>query len=334
MATANLDSGHFEPLNLDAVAPPVVEEAEPDLEIVASEAEDTLDVEVVDDTPDADKGKPRRAEGSEPNIPTDEDLANHSEGVQKRIKKLRYEYHEERRSKEASERLRDEAVTYAQTVNAENQRLRQGLESGQDAVVAQAKARVVAELATAKRGYKEAYDAGDSDALVEAQQALNKSQNDMFRLNSHVSRVTPPAAQPQAPQAPQAPKKPELDEMQKQWVSENDWFGPDLGMTGFAFGIHEELVKSGVDPHTKAYYDKIDSEMRRVFADKFDEPAEAENAQVRKPATVVAPASRNAKKSRKVTITASQARLARQLGVTPEEYAVQLMLLAKEAKDD
>jgi hypothetical protein len=82
--------------------------------------DDDFEIEVVDDTPEADRGKPRRADDSDPQIPDDDEIQSYSEGVQKRIKQLKFEYHEERRSKEEAARLREEALRYAQQVKTEN----------------------------------------------------------------------------------------------------------------------------------------------------------------------------------------------------------------------
>ena len=129
-------------------------------------SDDGFEIEVVDDTPEEDKGKPRRAESAQPNVPDDDEVEKYSEGVQKRIKQLKFEYHEERRAKEESARLQEEALRFAQQVKAENEQLRKTLSEGEGVLVNQAKGRVSAELDKAKAAFKVAYEAGDPDALT------------------------------------------------------------------------------------------------------------------------------------------------------------------------
>ena len=124
----------------------IAEKQEEDFTEVELESNNELEVDVVDDTPEADKGKPRRAEDAEPQIPEDDEIANYSENVQKRIKQLKYEFHEERRRKEEASRLQEEAVNYARKVYEENQKLRKTLEEGEGVLVEQAKDRVAAQL--------------------------------------------------------------------------------------------------------------------------------------------------------------------------------------------
>ena len=138
-----------------------------------SDDDDGFEIEVVDDTPEPDRGKPRRADDSEAQVPDDDEIQSYSEGVQKRIKQLKFEYHEERRRKEEAARLQEEALRYAQQVKAENEKLRKTLEEGEGVLVNQAKGRVAAELDKAKAAYKAAYELGDSDALIEAQERLS-----------------------------------------------------------------------------------------------------------------------------------------------------------------
>ena len=135
--------------------------------------DDGFEIEVVDDTPEEDKGKPRRAEDAEPQVPSDDEVEKYSEGVQKRIKQLKFEFHEERRRKEEAARLQDEALRYAEQMQEENEHLRKTLEEGEGVLVNQAKGRVTAEIDKAKIAYKTAYEAGDPDALIEAQEKLS-----------------------------------------------------------------------------------------------------------------------------------------------------------------
>ena len=252
---------------------------------------------------------------------------NYGENVQKRIKQIKYEYHEERRAKEEAQRVREEAIAYAQKVQEENSKLRKTLEDGESTLVEQAKGRVEAQINTAKAAYKEAYETGDPDKLIEAQEKLTALQNEKFKVESYK-----PAKREQETPVPQAQPvqqpKYEVDDRTKQWAAQNEWFGQDEEMTGFAFGVHEKLKKNGIDPanpqRVEEYYSAVDEAMRKRFPDKFDE-VEIEEAPPRQTGNVVAPANRSAKKPRRVQLTSTQVSLAKRLGLTPEQYAAQLM---------
>ena len=281
-----------------------------------------FEVDIVDDTPEEDK--PRRAEDTEAQIPEDDEIASYGENVQKRIKQLKFEYHEERRRKEEAARLQDEAVDYARKVYEENQKLRKTLEEGEGVLVQQAKSRVEAELERAKSAYKEAYETGDPDKLIEAQEKLNSLQNEKFRVESY--KPKPQEVQEEPVQLQQKPKVPEPDARTKAWASQNEWFGNDSEMTGYAFGVHESLVTQGINPQSQAdeYYNRIDQSMRQRFPDKFGEQ-QVEAAPVRQAGSVVAPAGRSAKKPRRVQLTSTQVALAKRLGLSAEQYAAQLL---------
>ena len=292
---------------------------------VDSEEDDGFEIEVVDDTPEEDKGKPRRAEGAEPQVPSDDEVEKYSEGVQKRIKQLKFEFHEERRLKEEAARLQDEALRYAEQVQEENENLRKTLEEGEGVLVNQAKGRVTAEIDKAKIAYKTAYESGDSDALIEAQAKLSELQVEKSRYDNYQPKPRPaPEPEPLYEQENIEPPKP--SEMGMKWAEKNTWFQNDPEMTGYAFGVHEKLIKSGVAPDTEEYYSKIDDAVRRVFPDKFDDgPIIEESAPQRQTGNVVAPAARSGKKPRKVQLTSTQVSLAKRLGLSNEQYAAQLM---------
>ena len=286
---------------------------------------DGFEVEVVDDTPEQDKGKPRRAEGSEPQIPSDDEIENYNDNVQKRIKQLKFEFHEERRAKEEAGRLQDEALRYAEHIKQENDKLRKSLDEGEGVLVNQAKGRVTAEIDKAKIAYKTAYESGDPDALIEAQAKLSELQVEKSRYDNYRPKPTPkPAPEPQYQQQATQPPKP--SDMGMEWAEKNTWFQNDPEMTGYAFGVHEKLIKSGIAPDTEEYYTKIDDAVRRVFPDKFDDgPIIEESAPQRQAGNVVAPAPRSGKKPRKVQLTSTQVSLAKRLGLSNEQYAAQLM---------
>ena len=293
---------------------------------MSTAAEDKFEVEIEDDTPEQDRGKPRRPEGAEPEIPEDSELENYSESVQKRIKKLKFEYHEERRRKEEAERIKEEAIRYAEAQKREIEAIRAKYVEGETAYVGQAKARVDVELDRARAEYKNAYESGDADALVKAQEKLTELKTEKMRLDAY--RPAPiPAARPAQPATPHVPAP---DARTMAWVAKNPWFGPDKHndeeMTAVAMVVHNRVIKSGVAIGSEEYYSQIDAAMRRRFPDKFAEEEIEVKAPSRQTGSVVAPASRSAPTSRdKVRITASAAALAKRLGLTPEQYAAQVL---------
>ena len=173
------------------------------------EEDDGFEIEVVDDTPEEDKGKPRRAEDAEPQVPSDDEVEKYSEGVQKRIKQLKFEFHEERRRKEEAARLQDEALRYAEQMQEENEQLRKTLEEGEGVLVNQAKGRVTAEIDKAKIAYKTAYESGDPDALIEAQAKLSELQVEKSRYDNYRPQPRPePEPEPLYEQENIEPPKP------------------------------------------------------------------------------------------------------------------------------
>ena len=308
-----------------ASEPEITEDFEnesPDTQDVVSD--DKFEIEIVDDTPEEDRGRPRKAEDAEPEIPDEDELDKYSEGVQKRMKKMTYEVNEQRRNKEEAIRLREEALKYAESIKAENERLRQSLEQGEQTLVNQAKGRVQAELDRAKVAYKEAIDSGDSDLILEANDKVTALRIEADKIASYKPQKRP-APQPQPQYQQQAPAVPQVDPRAVEWGKRNTWFEKDPEMTGFAYGVHQRLVQSGIDPNTDRYYTEIDKAMKKVFPDKFDDGQIEEQAPQRQAGSVVAAPSRTTKKSRTVRLTSTQASLAKRLGLSNEQYAAQLM---------
>jgi len=282
--------------------------------------QDDFEVEVVDDRPEEDRVA-KRNESPDPDAVDDgqEEVRNYSQNAQKRISQLKYEFHEERRAKEEAAKLREEALKYAENLKKDNEKLRKTLAEGENMLIDQAKGRVNAELEEAKRSFKEAYESGDPDKLVESQEKLAQLQNEKFR----VAEYQPKKEDLEKAQAPQPQKQqPSLSSRGVDWQKNNDWFDKDMRMTGFALGIHEELKRKGVVPDSEQYYKEIDEEMRKAFPDKFETEQEAPQLQN---GTVVAPVERSGKKSRTVRLTRTQVALAKRLGLSNEQYAAQLM---------
>lgn len=296
------------------------------------EEEEDFELEIIDDTPEEDRDKARRPDGAEPDVPEDDEIASYSESVQKRIKKLKYEFHEERRAKEEAARLREEAVAFAQREYEEKLRLQRMLQEGEGVLVNQAKQRLSMQLERTKAEFKAAYELGDADAMADAQAKLTELKNEEYRLNSYR-----PAPKQQAPaQAPQ-PQKPQVappSSKAQEWANKNPWFlrPGDEDISALAMGVHEKLVRSGVAPDTDQYYSQIDSAVRRAFPERFADASEEVKPQRRQAGNVVAPAGRTSGQTpRKVALTVTQVALAKRLGLTPQQYAAQLL---KDASND
>ena len=293
-------------------------------DVVVENSDSNFEVEVVEDTPEEEK--PRLAEDREPEVPSDDEIDKYSAGVQKRINKLKFEAQEQERQKLEAHKLQEEALRYAQQVKTENEKLKQTLDQGEATLIDQAKGRITAELDKAKTAYKAAYESGDPDALLAAQEQLSAMQNEQYRVNTYKpqSRVqAEPTPQPQYAQ--QTPQVPRPDDRALNWAKNNKWFETDSEMTGYAYGLHEKLVKSGIDPRTEQYYNEIDSAVRRVFPDRFDDGQVEEPAPQRQNGSVVAAPSKSTKKPRTVRLSSTQASLAKRLGLSNEQYAAQLL---------
>ena len=288
-----------------------------------------VEVEVVDDTPAADRN---RKPSDPPEEVTNEELENYSEKVKKRIQHFSKGYHDERRIKEQALREREEAIAYAQQLVNENQKLKGSANQNHNTLIESARKQVDSELAMAKTQYKQAYETGEPDSILEAQTALNTAQIRMDRVQNLKPRETE-ALQPAqtavqnevtAPQ-PQVPR----DEKAETWRDGNPWFGSDDEMTAFALGLHTKLTKEGTDPQSDEYYEKINSRMRQVFPDQFDESIEDEPEEPkRKQSNVVAPATRSTA-PKKVRLTQTQIALANKLGVSLADYAQQVAELMR-----
>ena len=290
--------------------PDEVEAEKPTEEKLQIEIEGEPEIEVVDDTPEQDRGrKPMRDAPAEV---TDDELAQYSEGVKKRIQHFSKGYHEERRAKESALREREEAVRLAQNLVEENKRLQGSLGQGQQALLEQAKKVVQNELDQAKQRLKAAHEAFDTDAIVEAQEALASAKYKAERVNN----FKPAVAQPQNPVVQPAPRPEQtvkVDSKAKAWQEANSWFGDDKEMTALALAVHQDLVESGIDTSSDEYYEKINSRVRKRFPEAF-------NSEKPKKSSVVAPATRSTA-PRKIVLTQSQVQIAKRLGLTNEQYA-------------
>jgi hypothetical protein len=285
--------------------------------VVEPEIEIEPEIEVVDDTPEKDRY--RTPMNETPQDPTEEELATYSESVKNRFKHFTKGYHEERRAKEAANREKDEALRIAQAVFEENKRLKGSVNQGQNVLLEQAKRVINTEIEDAKRIFKEAYEAGDSDKLLEAQEALTNAKIRADKVNNF--KPTPLQEEESPVQmAPQPQQAAPVDEKLLAWQDQNQWFGSNKRMTSYALGLHEELVENGIRVGSDEYYRRIDTDIRERFPDQVGAGESVDAKPQRTKSNVVSPATRSTA-PKKIVLTQTQVNLAKRLGVPLELYA-------------
>lgn len=295
-------------------------------------ADSDIEIDVIDDTPPKDRNRERMPKEMVEELEKD-DLTEYSDGVKKRMQQLTKVYHDERRDKEAAAREREEAIRFAQQIVEENKRLKASLTSGEQVYIEVAKKSASAEMDMAKRDYREAYDSGDTDKIIDAQQRMNEAQYRLTQTNNYQPqhKSTLQEDNNHVNIQPERPQVPRPDSKALSWQDKNSWFGQDEEMTSLALGLHEKLVRSGVNPTSDDYYTTIDKTMRKRFPENFEDDSLDDDvpAQRNRPSNVVASASRSTA-PKKVHLSKTQLALAKKLGLTPEQYARETIKLEKQ----
>jgi len=299
-----------------------------------AKAELEFEIEEEDDTPPEDRGRDPLPEKVKQELEED-NLEEYSSRVKERMAQLKKAWHDERRAKEALDREREEAVRHAQRIIEENKQLKTTLSTGEADYLKTLKESFEKELALAKREYREAYDSGDTEKIIEAQSRMNDAQYKLAQasgLKPQYMQETPlqngeSSVQIESRNNIQS-EAPKPDAKALAWQDNNPWFGKNRAMTGYALGLHDELVNNeGIMPSSEAYYKRIDNSMRETFPNYFGETESLEGQpaqRTKKPSTVVAPATRSTA-PKKVRLTKTQLALAKKFKLTPEQYAKELL---------
>ena len=306
-----------------------LKEAAPKNEVKVEAKGDDIDLEIEDDIPAADRGKEPLPKEKVEELENDT-LEDYSERVKQRMAQLKKVWHDERRAKESADRERQEAIRFAQQIAEENKRLKTTLTSGEETYIQTLKNSLEQQLDSAKRDYREAYNAGETDRIIDAQQKMNDAQMRLSQAQQYEPRFKNTLQEPENPVYIQQNEQPSFkpDSKAMAWQEKNDWFGKDEEMTSLALGLHEKLVRSGISPTSDEYYRRIDSTMQKRFPENFGDATldEDQPAQRTKPSTVVAPATRSTA-PKKVRLTKTQVALAKKFGLTPEQYARETLKL-------
>ena len=307
-----------------------------DLEEKTTESEEFA-VEIEDDTPTED----RKAEPLPDEIKKeldDDNLMDYSNRVKMRLEQMKKAWHDERRVKEAAEREKEEAIRFAQQVSQENQRLKKQYSAGEKTYIETVQNAADTEVEMAKRVYRDAYDSGDPDRIVEAQQKLTEASLKQDRAKNFKPSLQIEEDDVQIPQqTTQTQDSPKIDPLTSKWLEKNTWYGPDEEMTALALGTHAKLEKQFGKGYigSEEYFKRIDDTMRKRFPENFSDELEVETQAggdkpsqrtEAKSAPVVAPATRSTA-SKRIVLKASQVALAKKLGLTPEQYAREMQKL-------
>ena len=294
---------------------------------VEAKGKPEVDIEIEDDTPEEDRGRTPLPKEIVQELEADE-LEEYSDKVKTRLKQMKKVWHDERRAKDEAAREREEALAFARNALEENKRLKSRLTEGEKSFLDTARGAAELEMEMAKRAYKEAYEAGDSDKVVEAQAKLSEVNFKLQRIKDYRPSLQTPEIEVNSNQQQQV-QVPRPDQKTLAWQERNTWFGVDEEMTSLALGLHQKLEKQYGKGFvgTDEYWDRVDTTIRKRFPENFEEEEiKTTNGggkpvtRTEKPATVVAPASRSTS-SKKIVLKQSQLMIAKKLGLTPEQYA-------------
>jgi len=303
-----------------------------EIEDQAQNPENEIEVEIVDDMPEEDRLNSTPMPKEIVEQLDNDDLEQFAGEAKAKLMQMKKVYNDERRRADAAEKEQAEAIRIAQSVLAENKHLKSKLTVGEQNLVTNVKQNISHELLAAKQAYKEAYDSGDSDRLVEAQEKLTDVKLKSQQIEQYRPEFSEEALQAQenAVQIPQQPQR--LDSKTQSWLDKNKWYGVDDDMSYLAHGIHRRMERQGVPIGSDLYWTTIDEEVKKRFPEKFGETeeikpsSEAEtkpSAKSSRPATVVAPATRSTSPKR-ITLSLRQQALAKKLSLTNEQYAIEL----------
>lgn len=303
---------------------------EDEIDVSIEGDDDEVKIEIKDDTPLEDRAVAPLSEEVKQELEKVDESKDYSHNVKVKFKQYKKAWHDERRAKEAAYREQQEALQIAQNILEENKKLKNMLHSGEKELISTYQTSAEMEMEQAKRNFKEAYDSGEADKLLEAQQEMMKAQLKLDKTKNFKPTVQIEENEVQTAQKP--PAQQQMDPKVAAWVSKNEWFvDPNKrGMRRFAEGVHEDLAERYGKAFigTNEYFESIDKEVRKRFPEEFASAQndEDEPPQRTKPSTVVAPAKRSTA-PKKIVLSKTQVGLAKKFGLTPEQYARELMKL-------
>lgn len=304
------------------------DESEKETPQVEVEVEPMVEIEVIDDRPEEDQKNSTPLPESIVQDIEDDDLEQYSKEAKQRLLQMKKLINDERRAKEQAVREQQEAVRVAQSLVEKTKTLQSRLTEGEKVYVSNAKEGADRQLDLARLAFKEAYDSGDSDRLMEAQEKLTQAQFKIQQIESYRPQYDENALQTAQNELkiPEQSQPQRLDPKTQAWLDKNSWYGVDDDMSFLAMGIHRRLERDGVPTGSDHYWSSIDTEMKKRFPEKFSGNSAETKDSVKKPSTVVAPATRSTS-PKKIRLTQTQLALAKKFKLSPEQYAMELTKL-------
>jgi hypothetical protein len=285
--------------------------------------DDEIIVEVEDTTPSDDRNKTPLPEKVREELYSDE-LEDYSTKVKKKLLQMKKLAHDERREKDAALREQSETIEFAKKLMDENKKLKANLSNSENNVLASVTRTVAMELDSAKKAYREAYDSGDTDKVMEAQERLTQATLKVDKVKNFRPQPAPQEETVVQTTQPQF-QRPAPDPTAVAWQQENPWFGEDEEMTSLALGLHEKMQREGVKVSSQEYYSRLNATIRRRFPEKFEDAEEQEDRPSRR-SSVVAPATRTTS-AKRVRLTTGELNLAKKFKLTPEQFAAEKIKL-------
>lgn len=309
------------------------DEMENEVPEVKAETEEKpgIEIEIVDDRPEEDQKNAQPLPEAIVKEIDEDDLEKYNQEAKQRLLQMKKLINDERRAKEQALREQQEAIRVAQSLVEETKKLKTRLTEGEKVYVSNAKEGAEKQLELARREFKEAYDSGDSEKTLAAQEKLTQAQFKLQQIETYQPQYDEKALQTdenavKIPEQSQQPQR--LDSKTQAWLDKNSWYGVDDDMSFLAMGIHRKLERNGVPTGSDEYWNAIDTEMRKRFPEKFagETASETKDSVKTKPSTVVAPATRSTS-PKKIRLTQTQLALAKKFKLSPEQYALELTKL-------
>lgn len=183
----------------------------------------------------------------------------------------------------------------------------------------------------ARQAYMEAFEEGDKEKVLNAQEILNNAQADLKTVQTYKNNLAQKLKQKEdqvevTPQSAQV-QQPAYDPKANEWAERNQWFGQDTVKTAAALALDAELKEQGYNPNDEEFYEEIDRRLEVAFSQASDRVQETEgqsNSGTSQPAQVVSGASRSSPSAgKKVKLSKEDVRLANKWGIPLEQYAAE-----------